>query len=186
MKYLPFFFLGLLALPVQAETVSQSGGDLMPAMQQKDISVKANAPTINLSMDRSELLRLEKNAGSIIVGNPTHASVLMDTPQLLVIVPKAPGATHFTVLDADGEVMLQRHVIVAAPQENYIRVRSSYCGEDADECVKTQSYFCENEGMCHEIAVVKEEKETSTNNNSDGSMPQNSAPQDMGTNNELQ
>lgn len=159
MKHLPFLAFCLLSLPATAQEHAHapSNDGLMPA-KTKEISVPKSAPAIYLGMDKSELVRLERNAASIIVGNPTHASVLMDSPNLLVVVPRAPGATYFTVLDQSGEVILQRHVIVAAPKENYIRVRAAYCGEDADECVNTKSFYCEEEGMCHQIVSVEEER----------------------------
>ncbi len=152
-----------------AETHSHApnSGDLMPA-KKLNYDIAETAPSIHLTMDRSELIRLDRNAASIIVGNPAHANVLMDSSDRLVIVPRAPGATHFTVLDQGGEVILQRHIIVAAPKENYIRVRAASCGED--DCVKTANYYCETDGMCHVIGIVEEDNNTSQSNqgNEDG------------------
>ncbi len=118
-------------------------------------------PPIKLTPDKSELIRLDQDAAAVIVGNPSHASVLTENNRLLVVVPQQPGATHFTVLDKDGKVIMQRHVIVASPKERYLRVRRNCAGvaspaeTDVGDCRPTRVYYCED--MCHEIAVSEEE-----------------------------
>ena len=166
MKLFPFFLFCMLAFPALAEEHShgQASTGLMPA-KKLAVSAPESAPSLHLTMDKSELVKLDKNAGSVIVGNPTHANVLMDSPQLLVVVPRAPGATHFTVLDQSGAIIMQRHVIVAAPKENYIRVRTASCGEDNKDCAKTANYYCETEGMCHEIISQLEEEKSNQQDN---------------------
>ena len=108
-------------------------------------------PAIELTPDKSELVRLDKAAGSIIIGNPNHLSVLADSSQTLVLVPRAPGATHFTVLGKNGAVLMQRHVIVGSPKEKYLRVRRSCAGTGDDSCQNTSVFYCPD--MCHEIMI---------------------------------
>jgi len=111
-------------------------------------------PTIHMTPDKSELVRLKRSAGSIIVGNPAHVNVIADTSQTLVLVPRIPGATYFTVLDNNGDVIMQRHIIVASPKENYVRVRRSCNGESGDGCQNTSVFYCPD--MCHEIMISGE------------------------------
>ena len=111
----------------------------------------ATHPMMRMTPDKSEMVPLEKAAYSIIVGNPVHLSVLMDSPNLLVLVPKQPGATHFTVLDSEGKVIMQRHVIVASPKTDYIRVRRSCQLAGETECQPTRVYYCPD--MCHETLI---------------------------------
>lgn len=108
-------------------------------------------PMIRITPDKSELVRLEKDASSIIVGNPDHLGVLMDNRRLLILVPRAPGATYMTVLDSAGNVIMQRHVIVASPKSDYIRIRRS-CAGQGNECQETSVYYCP--GMCHPVGLV--------------------------------
>lgn len=110
-------------------------------------------PSIHMTPDKSLIVRLNQDAGSLIVGNPAHVSVLMDSPNLLVLVPKEPGATFFTVLDENGKVIMQRHVVVASPTDKYIRVRRS-CANAEDACTQMSVYYCP--GICHEIHVNPE------------------------------
>ena len=111
----------------------------------------ATHPMIRLTPDKSEIVRLDAEARSIIVGNPVHLNVLMDNTTTLILSPQAPGATHFTVLDQNGRIIMQRHVIVASPKERYVRIRRSCANAGGGGCAQTSVYFCPD--MCHEIAV---------------------------------
>ncbi len=115
---------------------------------------------IRLTPDKSELIHLNSPAGSIIVGNPAHINVIADSSTTLVIIPRTPGATHFTVLGKTGDVIMQRQVIVASPKENYIRIRKT-CADDAKDCEKTSVFYCPD--MCHEIELNKTIKSKKAN-----------------------
>lgn len=126
--------------PVTAEaTIDANEGD-----------IETTHPMIRLTPDKSELIKLDRAAISVVVGNPAHLSVLLDTPKMLVLVPRVPGATYFTALDETGKVIMQRHVIVASPKKNYVRIRRS-CANAGDGCRATSVYFCPD--ICHEIDV---------------------------------
>ncbi len=109
-------------------------------------------PPVRLTPDKSEIIRLKVPAKSIIVGNPVHLSILMDTTKTLVLVPREPGATHFTILDSDGKIIMQRHAIIASPKKDYVRIRRTCANSTADTCQQTSVYYCPD--MCHEIAVL--------------------------------
>lgn len=147
------FALCLSSVVAIAQTMPKS--DLIPPSTESAKHVDAvdeeTHPPLNLSPDKSELVRLSRDAVSVVVGNPAHATVLLDTPRLAVVVPRAPGATHFSALDKDGNVIMQRHIIVASPHKNYVRIRRS-CGNATQgrECKPTSVYFCPD--MCHEIS----------------------------------
>ena len=139
------------------EAKTNVGGDLMPPMNTELSSIQPNVklegethPVLNLSPDKSELVPLDREAHSVIIGNPSHVTVLLDSPRLAVVIPRSAGATYFTVLDKDGGIVMQRHVVVAAPKKNYVRVRRS-CGNvpDGTDCKPQSVYFCPD--MCHEI-----------------------------------
>ncbi len=149
----------LLSSPAQAQTKGQPAEtDLMPPVTAQSAAslpkLEAEThPVLNLSPDKSELVPLDREAHSVIVGNSSHVAVLLDTPKLAVVVPRTAGATYFTVLDKNGDVVMQRHVVVSAPKKNYVRVRRS-CGNAADgqDCKPTSVYFCPD--MCHEIGTA--------------------------------
>ena len=76
----------------------------------------------------------------------------MDTARRLIVVPRMPGTTHFTLLGKDGKIVMQRHAIVASPQAKYIRLRQPCNGRDT--CIPIRMFYCP--GMCHEMGIVGE------------------------------
>jgi hypothetical protein len=107
---------------------------------------------IRITPDRTKLVRLRQDAASVIVTNPAHASVLLDSPRLLVVMPRLPGTTSFTVLNARGDVIMERTVIVASTaQPKYVRVRR-ICGSGDSGCVPSAYFYCPD--GCYEVMTV--------------------------------
>ena len=107
--------------------------------------------TIRLTPDKSKIVRLDNDAASVIVSNPANATVLLDTPRVLVVIPRAPGATSFTVLDIYGNTIMEKNVIVTgrSVSKRYVRVRKM-CGDNND-CVPNAVYYCPD--GCFEVAT---------------------------------
>lgn len=126
-------------------------------------------PPLRLTPDKSEILTVDEEVQRVIIGNDVHLNILLDSSKRLIMVPRAPGATHFTLLGADGKIIMQRHAIVASPKENYVRVRSPCRGEG--ECMPVRVYYCP--GLCHEVGIVGEGNATFS-----GSMPMNAENND--------
>ncbi len=146
--------------------------DILPAANSgQDMAPSEETVThqpLRLTPDKSELIRLDEEAGSVILGNPEHATILAESATLLVVVPKKPGATYFTILSKDGSIVMQRHVIVGSPKENYVRVRKSCIGTKAaadDSCNDTNVYYCPD--MCHNIDQPTEQEASQNNENKD-------------------
>ena len=138
-----------LALGVAGSAHAQDAVIDLPASQtEADASDDATHPILRLTQDKSEMVKLDKPAASVVVGNPNHVSVLLDTPDTLVVVPRALGASHFSVVAEDGSIIMQRHVIVGAAKEQYVRIRRS-CGPRDRGCEPTSVYFCPD--TCHEV-----------------------------------
>lgn len=146
----------------QLETVApeqiKPRGAVLPAMRGgQDNShyvepVGSTHPALYLTPDKSAIVRLDRPAASVVVGNEAHINVLIDTPQTLILVPRQPGASYFSVLDAQSRIVMQRHVIVG-PADQYVRVRRS-CGADKD-CESTSVFYCPD-GMCHPVTTMQE------------------------------
>ncbi|MBU0799379.1 MAG: pilus assembly protein N-terminal domain-containing protein [Alphaproteobacteria bacterium] len=121
-----------------------------PAVQKPYVApVGDTHPTLYLTPDKSEIVRLDSAASAVIVGNEAHVNVLIDTPTTLVAVPRQPGASYFTVLDSDRRVIMQRHVVVG-PAAQYVRVRRSCSG--SSNCEHTSTFYCPD-GMCHPVTT---------------------------------
>lgn len=118
--------------------------------------VLSSAPddAIRLTPDRTRILRLDQDAASVIVTNPAHAAVIMDSPRLLVVMPRAPGTTSFTVLNREGQTILERSVIVTGAQQKYVRVRRM-CAEGDASCAASAYYYCPD--GCYEVQPVADD-----------------------------
>ncbi|MGH1378834.1 MAG: pilus assembly protein N-terminal domain-containing protein [Alphaproteobacteria bacterium] len=153
--------------------------DLPPVTYAKGGNDIANEthPIVRLTPDKSELIRLDAAATSIIIGNPEHISVIADSAKLIVVIPKLPGATHFTVLGKNGQIIMQRHVIVASPKKDYLRVKRTCVGSD-ESCEDTSVFYCPD--MCHEIRSSNQESASVSDDgapsNSNASSNANNAP----------
>lgn len=119
----------------------------------KSVERKTTTPTniIRLTTNRNELIQLDQDASSVIVNNPAHASVMLDTPRLLIVVPHKPGATSFTVLDKNGKTILQKDLIVSNVEKKYVRVRRM-CGNDPT-CRPDSYYYCPD--GCYEVTTME-------------------------------
>jgi hypothetical protein len=115
-------------------------------------------PALKLTPDKSEIIRLDDKIKTVIVGNPQHLAVLPSTSQGLILVGKLPGATHFIALNDKDEIVMQRHVIVAAPKNNYVRIRKSCANVESEACQPTQVYYCPD--ACHETLVNQPTEQT--------------------------
>lgn len=113
----------------------------------------ANDQIIRLTPNRTKVVRLDRDAGSVIVSNPRHASVMIDSPRVLIVVPRAPGATALTVLDNNGEPIIERDIIVTGQEEKYIRIRK-YCAADDVSCKTSSVYYCPDN--CYAISTETE------------------------------
>jgi hypothetical protein len=100
------------------------------------------------------VVKLDRNAVNVLVGNNKHLLAIMETPRQILLIPRAPGATHLQVLDAKGETILARSVIVAAPTENYVRIRRTCATKDDGTCQEYSVFYCPD--MCHNVNVTQE------------------------------
>jgi Flp pilus assembly secretin CpaC len=164
--------IGLSTLSAHAEEPKQAVVDIIPAHTATGEGTnapfkddEATHPILRVTTDKSEIITLDRDAASVIVGNPLHANVMADSVRKLVVIPRAPGATYFTVLDTDGNVIMQRHVIVGSPKEGYVRVKK-VCNKDSGEgCKNTNVFYCPD--MCHEIGSTTEQDSSSSSSSAD-------------------
>lgn len=159
---LPLFALALILSP---HAQAANNVDILPVhtaqSQGYTTDSESTHPPLRLTPDKSELIRLKEEAATILIGNPNHISILAENSQTLVIIPHNAGASHFTVLNKEGEIIMQRHVITAAPKQNYVRIRRSCANSESKDCQETTVFYCPD--MCHSIQT-NEKQEIDTAN----------------------
>lgn len=122
---------------------------------------------IRLTPNESKIIHLNKDAGSVIVANPVHASVFLDTPRIVVIVPATPGATSFSVLDRNGNMIMQRDIIVSDRKNKYVRIQR-ICNGSVEGCVPSSVYYCPD--GCYQVFTASPEN-TATGGGAGSSVP---------------
>ncbi len=161
-RYIAAFGLGVLLLSAAVSVRADGAEEMTRLLKGGDSAATSTAPShshlgdtnaIRLSPDRTKVLRLRENAASVVVANPAHASVILDSPKLLILMPREPGTTSFTVLNAEGKVLLERNIIVSAVQPQYVRIRR-VCGKDSN-CAPSNYYYCPD--GCFEVTPVANE-----------------------------
>ncbi len=70
------------------------------------------AEPLRVTVDKAHLMRLDNDAGIVIVADPTVADVVLESPRLLFIVGRAPGETNLYILDVDGGEIVRTDLVV--------------------------------------------------------------------------
>jgi len=77
---------------------------------------------VQVPIDQATLVRLERPAAEIVVGNPSIADVSVQSGKVLVVTGKSFGETNLIVMDADGKVIVNRRLIVQEPRTGFVTV----------------------------------------------------------------
>ena len=96
----------------------------------------APAPTagiIPVSIDQAKLIRLPERAATIVVGNPLIADITLQPGGVIIVTGKSYGATNFVAMDRNGEVLLDRIILVESAADPIVTV---YRG------IERESYSC--------------------------------------------
>jgi Flp pilus assembly secretin CpaC len=77
---------------------------------------------LRVQRDGSVLVPLNGAARDVVVGNSAIADVSLQGARRLVVIGKGYGETSLTVLDGAGRVLVQRPVVVVAPDLRQVSV----------------------------------------------------------------
>jgi hypothetical protein len=73
-------------------------------------------------VDQAALLRIDRAAAEIVVGNPSIVDVSVQSGRVLILTGKSYGETNLIVLDADGKVVINRKLVVQDPRTGFVTV----------------------------------------------------------------
>ena len=134
-----FFLCAFMLSPAHAEVLTAN--DLKGS---EPIVVKPDAPAI---------IKLDEDIGSVIIGNPAHARAIVDNPRSIVLMPEAPGSTELVVMDADGNPVLEKKVIVSSVVKgSYLTIKRACINSSADGCAPVSVYYCPD--RCHVVQMA--------------------------------
>lgn len=143
-------------MPVKVSSTELVGAAELPAIPSETAADAQEEAPLRISPDKPEVIQLDRDAVNVLVGSDETLRAVPDTNRTIVLIPKKPGATYFKAIDAEGKVIMQRHVIVGTVEKGtkYIRIRRACAGDDAN-CKEFSVYYCPD--MCHEVNVVQGE-----------------------------
>jgi hypothetical protein len=104
---------------------------LVPAL-----AFAAPAPTagaIAVNIDQAKLIRLSERAATIVVGNPLVADITLQPGGVIIVTGKSYGVTNFIAMDRNGEVLVDRIILVETAADAIVTV---YRG------IERESYSC--------------------------------------------
>lgn len=134
--------------------LAQSGAmpqDTLDKLSTLKAEAMDEAEPIRLSPDGPAIIKLNEDAGSVVIGNPAHATALLENPRMMMLVPQAPGATKVMVLNREGKAILNRHVLVGTGRSGFMRVNRVCALSSGGQCAPVSMYYCPDK--CYETSV---------------------------------
>ncbi len=120
--------------------------------------VLAETGGIAVTMNQAKIVKLSRDADTIVLGNPLIADAAVKDPRTIVITGKGFGVTNFVVLDTKGNAIVDEQVVVSRSVAETVRI---YRGAKVQTLSCTP--FCESAYKTD--AEIKAEEETAAANN---------------------
>lgn len=107
-----FLFSSKLPRRLLVAVTLVAAGASQPAMAASNV--------VEVLVDQATLVRLDRPAAEIVVGNPSIADVSVQSGKVLVVTGKSFGETNLIVLDANGKVIANQQLIVKEPRTGFV------------------------------------------------------------------
>jgi hypothetical protein len=109
-------------------------------------AANATDDDVSVVIDQAKLVRLDRPATEIIVGNPSIADVAVQSGKLLVVTGKSFGRTNLIVIDADGKQVTNKYLSVTEPGRGYVMMHKGtaqvtyYCAPNCTPALSVGDY----------------------------------------------
>ncbi|WP_102961046.1 pilus assembly protein N-terminal domain-containing protein [Mangrovicella endophytica] len=77
---------------------------------------------LRVEVDHARVLKIDRPAATVIVGNPSIVDVTVNDSSTLVLTGRSYGITNLVVLDGDGKAIMDESVAVQSFEEKTVRV----------------------------------------------------------------
>ncbi|MBB3933977.1 pilus assembly protein N-terminal domain-containing protein [Aureimonas phyllosphaerae] len=92
------------------------------ALGSPSLALADSADPLTVPIDQARILRIPRQAGSVIIGNPSIADITIHDARTLVLTGRSYGLTNLVVLDTNGDVVLDDSVMVSTVEDHSLRV----------------------------------------------------------------
>jgi Flp pilus assembly secretin CpaC len=106
-----------------------SGGKTIPLISAAILAhfalqapLRAEEDVLRVYMDHARVLKLDRPASKVIIGNAKVADATVADAKTIVLTGRSFGTTNLVLLDADGNAILDETVLVSIDEGNTVRV----------------------------------------------------------------
>ena len=85
-------------------------------------STMAQDNIFEVTIDTAQLLELQVDSATILIGNPGIADVSVNTPKTIFVIGLTIGETNLVALDKMGEVILESNVVVLPKADRQVTI----------------------------------------------------------------
>ncbi|MBY8917280.1 pilus assembly protein N-terminal domain-containing protein [Nitratireductor rhodophyticola] len=82
----------------------------------------ANEAAIEVVMNQAKIVKLAREADTIVIGNPEIADAAVQDATTIVLTGKGFGVTNLVVLDLDGQPIVDEQVVVSRQSASSVRI----------------------------------------------------------------
>jgi Flp pilus assembly secretin CpaC len=94
----------------------------------------ADRPQMRVEYDQASVLRLERAAKTIVVGNPLIADAMLIADKTIYVQGRMFGNTNVVAIDAEGNEILNTLITVGAPMVQQVTVYRGPAGQQNMAC----------------------------------------------------
>ena len=107
-----------LVLSLGLPLIVGAPGASLASEQETDDSHQA----LNVIVDRAKVLRIDKDADTVIVGNPAIVDATVQDSRTIILTGRSYGVTNLIVLDDSGNPVVDETVVVQSHETNTVRI----------------------------------------------------------------
>ena len=93
------------------------------------------AETLTVTLDKAEILRLDRAPSTVMVGNPDVVDVSLESARVMFLIGKAVGETNLLVLDREGNSISAYDVVVVPEVDRHLTVNRGSDGVTTLSCL---------------------------------------------------
>ncbi|MCO6187271.1 pilus assembly protein N-terminal domain-containing protein [Rhizobium sp. L1K21] len=94
----------------------------MASVLQGNVFAADNSDMVRVFMNHARILKLDRPVAKVIVGNSGVADATVADAETIVLTGRAYGTTNLVLLDAQGNAILDKRILVSIDEGNTVRV----------------------------------------------------------------
>ena len=119
----------------RAALLAAAASSLLSVAAFADGTDSAMPKHVRLDYDQTKVLRLDRAAKTVLVGNPSIADAMLIDEKTVYLQGRTFGNTNFVAVDANGAEILNAGVTVGAPNEAQVTLYRGALGQRNLACL---------------------------------------------------